>query len=248
MASRLVILQHNVLHWSRERRNELNNNYRDSDPDVILINSHGQKDCEKVKLFGYKVYQSNKSGEMNDGIAIAVKGNIKHKIIDDFEEEFMATEIDTPTGPIIVATAYLPPRRPLPPHPDLIRLARYHKPVYLLGDLNARHQTFGNRTGSNPVGHALARLMREGKYHHLGPHFPTLIRRNCATNPDLVLTNRRAFLNHHLREGEISTSDHLPVIMTLSTNPIQIPSVPLFLMHLLLRDNSQIYSKRPIST
>ena len=78
MMNSLKIIQHNVMHWGYERRNELSNLYRETDPDIILLNSHGLKNENKIKIFQYNIYQSNKSGELNDGVAIAIKKNIKH--------------------------------------------------------------------------------------------------------------------------------------------------------------------------
>ena len=52
--TRLRIIQHNVLQWSK-RKIELYNIYRDFDPDLILLNSHGIKDDSNIKVFGYTV-------------------------------------------------------------------------------------------------------------------------------------------------------------------------------------------------
>lgn len=49
--------------------------------------------------------QSNKSHELNDGVAIATKNNIQHKIINNFHSDPLAVEINTP-----FTTLYLPPR------------------------------------------------------------------------------------------------------------------------------------------
>ena len=40
------------------------------------------------------------------------------------------------------------------------------------------------------------------------------------TKPDVVLGNRHAFYNIAITEGEITTSDHMPIIVTLSTKAI----------------------------
>lgn len=122
--TRLQIIQHNVLRWTKERAHELTNTYREFDPDIILINSHGKPETERIKIYTYNTYTSNKSGEANDGVAIAVKNNIKHKVIDDFQAEVLAIELDTSLGPIIIATAYFPPRRPYLPDANFLRLLR----------------------------------------------------------------------------------------------------------------------------
>ena len=44
-----------------------------------------------------------------------------------------------------------------------------------------------------------------------------------STTPDKALTNRNFYYNIHLQQGPITTSDHFPIIATISSNPIQIP-------------------------
>ncbi|XP_063613809.1 uncharacterized protein LOC134787049 [Penaeus indicus] len=194
-------------------------------PHIILINSHGLNNSKKIKIHTYTIYQTNHTGERNDGVALAIKNNINHKIYNNFNSELIAVEINTPHGPIIIATVYLPPRRPYIPDQDIFQLLRHRKPTYILGDWNAQHPTFGyNHT--NAVGRGLVSRILDGTLTHIGPHFPTFINNRTATTPDIVLTNRYAHLNIHLSQGEITTSDHLPIIATLSTNPIMVPTLP----------------------
>ena len=144
-----------------------------------------------------------------------------HKLLDGFEH-LLAVEIETNRGPIVIATAYLPPRRQIFPFPEFYRFSRLRKPGYFLGDLNARHWVLGHDARINQTGHNVARLLQEGDLTHMGPDFPTYIRDNCATSPDIVLGNRDASLNVHLKPGPLTTSDHLPIVATISTNPILI--------------------------
>lgn len=67
--------------------------------------------------------------------------------------------------------------------------------------------------------------MGDYRLQHLGPSFPTLIRHNSATSPDIVI-NRYGYFNYRFTPGSLTTSDHLPVIMEISTNPILIPTTP----------------------
>ena len=64
---RLRIIQHNVLSWGN-RKYDLINTYRQYDPDIILLNSHGLRNDDKLKIPGYKVYLQNFS---NDAIGIS---------------------------------------------------------------------------------------------------------------------------------------------------------------------------------
>ena len=185
---KLSIVFHNVLTWTFHRRNELCNYYRTLDPDIILLNSTGLKHSDTIKIFGYNVYHCNKSNEPQSGIAIAVKTSIVHQLIDDFQEDVLSVRIRTTRGNIEIATTYLPPRRPIFPVEDILKIARKPYPTYILADLNATHRALGHHR-DNPRGISLVNLINRNLLTHLGPNFPTYFSRN-ATIPDLVLTNR----------------------------------------------------------
>ena len=79
--SSLVIVHHNTLHW-RTNYLSLANTYRKIDPDVILINSHGNQNDNKIRIFNYNIIQCNSTGERSDGSAICIRRSIPYKIID----------------------------------------------------------------------------------------------------------------------------------------------------------------------
>ena len=218
--SRLTIIQHNVLHW-RTHKHDITNAYLQLDPDIILINAHGLINNERIHIYNYNTYQTNKTNTIHDGVAIAIKQNIPHRIIDNYTSEMLSVIIQTSAGDIQIATAYTPPRRPTPPATDLLKIANSHLPTYLLADLNARHFTLGHNN-SNQIGTTLARIMNLGKLYHIGPNFKTFLGRHQGT-PDIILTNNKAFHNYYIQPGPLTTSDHLPIVLTLSTSPIQIP-------------------------
>ena len=214
-----------MLRWNPPRSTELANTYLQLAPDILLLNSHGET-TRRIKLFPYKVYQCNKRRRrLGGGVAIAIKSNIPHTIIDDFDSDLLAIRVTTAHGDIIIATCYRPPSQGYLPTRDLHRLAALNQPVYLLGDFNANHRLFGYRR-ANRVGSELARLIACGEWTHLGPPFKTFYGYRSATTPDIVLCNRHAHLNFHMAPGPLTSSDHVPVILTLSTNPIAIPTAP----------------------
>ncbi len=147
-----------------------------------------------------------------------MKCNIKYKLYDDFETDFLAIEVETSLGPVIIATTYLPPRRPYLPYPDMHRLLDNNVPTYILGDFNGRHTVFGNKE-NNTVGKSLVNLINQGKLIHLGPFFPTFFLQNSSTNPDKIFSNKHHYLNCFSEPGGTTTSDHLPIIFNLSTRP-----------------------------
>ena len=217
----LKIIQHNVLAWTKMRANELYNTYVTYDPDVILINSTGRKQVEQIKIYQYNVYQRNYKNEDNAGIAIAVKKNIKHKILDDFQEDLLALEIETVRGKIIISTKYSPPRYVDDTIQNLMRIMRKPYPVYFFGDLNAKHTQLGN-SQNNIMGSYIAQGIQQGIIAHLGPEFPTFITGRGKGTPDIALGNRHANMNLVLKQGPASTSDHFPIYIVISTKPIQV--------------------------
>ncbi len=152
---------------------------------------------------------------------------MQHKLLDDFDTYFLAIEIHTTQGPILIATTYLPPRRPYLPFPDMYRLLNNNIPTLILGDFNCSHTRLGSST-NNTVGKSIVNLIDQGNLIHLGPQFPTYISHNAATNPDKVFTNKHNYLNTLIEPGNITTSDHIPIILTLSTRPIYIKTKEFF--------------------
>lgn len=118
----IKILQHNVLHWNT-RKFSLTQTYKQINPHIILINSHGLKTEEQLKIHGYTTYKINSSEELSDGSAILIKSNIQHKIDDNYITDLLEITVETEIGEISIATTYLPPRRPYLPYPDIHRLA-----------------------------------------------------------------------------------------------------------------------------
>ena len=217
-------VQHNVAHWKTNRL-ILSNTYRQLNPDIILINSHGLPDTEPIKLHGYNTYQNNSSGGLHDGSAILIKSNIQHKMDDNFITDCILVTIHTNTGPINIATTYLPPRRPYLPYPDIHQIASNNAPTYIIGDLNAKHNYLGDNY-NNRVGAALKHLIDRNLIRHLGPNFPTFFSYNSSTNPDIILSNKHTYHNTKVEAGPVTASDHIPIIFTITSKAITAPVFP----------------------
>ena len=74
----LNVIQHNVLSWNKHKF-ALYNTYRHLDPHIILLNSHGCKSDQEIKMFIYNTIKVNKTNTLHDGAAIAVRRDIKYK-------------------------------------------------------------------------------------------------------------------------------------------------------------------------
>ena len=227
--TRLRVILHNVLTWDT-RKYDLTNTYRQYDPDIILLTSHGLTDDKKLKIPGFRVYQRNTDNTRMDGVAIAIRHRLQHRLDDDFLSETLAVTTDTTDGPVTIATMYLPPRRQYIPHPDFLKLFRQQTPVFLAGDLNARHPTLNTAT-TNRVGRELVQYLRHQTVRHIGPAFPTYYGPNSTSSPDIVLTNTNNFFYHTLTPGPMTTSDHIPIILDISTSPILLPTHETYSFH-----------------
>lgn len=139
-------------------------------------------------------------------------------------QHFLAVKISTHQSELIIATTYARPNAGIP-YGDVVGLFNHtHLPVYLLGDLNGAHTAF-NHPRTNAHGRELYQILRQKNLRFLGPDFPTIYTANGTGRPDLAFTNRRSLpLHHHMSPGQPCGSDHLPVILRISSSPISVPS------------------------
>ena len=218
------ILAHNVNGW-HNKRYSLYNTYKTEDPDVVLLSEHGVEEEANMKMFGYDVIHKNPTQERYDGAAIGIKRHIKYKRGSVMEESYISVIIETNIGSLEIAAGYQPPRRDYLPVHSLIQLFNKPHPVLLIGDLNARTAVSGYRT-YNGIGRSLNTLIDRGIVTRLGPDFPTFFYQQSATKPDIVLSNNIITYNYHIKPGPPTVSDHVPIVMIISTAPIQVEIPP----------------------
>ena len=196
------------------------------DLDVILIAHTGLKDDDdkqRLKMSPYTCYQFNPTGNFYAGVGILIKKNIKHKLVTHkFQHDTIAIQVETPTGPIILATIYHRPSFNYLPFEDLEWLANHQTPTYLLADLNAHHASLPHHNKTDLKGRYLHDIfLTRGRLIHIGPAFPTFHKPGSqGTAPDIVLTNKHTYHNHYISPLRINTSDHAPIKLTISTKPI----------------------------
>ena len=192
----------------------------------MLLQDHGLRNNSKLKLWNYSVIQQNKTNELHDGTAIAIRKDLKYTEESSFIEEMQAINLLTSRGNITIATAYQPPRRSHLLREDFTKLFRRCNPTFLLADLNARCRESGYRSPFNQQGRNLKTFIQDGLCSRIGPDFATFITARSATTPDIVLTNNAGLPNYWIRQGNPTSSDHQTILMELSWAPIQIPIKP----------------------
>ena len=166
----LKIVQHNVLHWTKDRSTELANYYRQENPDIILLNSTSIINNNIMKIYNYNIIQKNALNERNAGVAIGIKKNISYKIMDDFVEDILGIELMTTRVPIIILTNYSPPRRNNIPIGEIENILQKNLPVYFAGDINAHIPALGYNN-YNDNGKIIKRLLEQNKIKLMWPDF-----------------------------------------------------------------------------
>ena len=223
--STIKVAFQNVNGW-KNKVDDIRCSFLNLDLDVILVAHTGLKDGIKedlLKLNPYISYQHNPTGAHYAGVGILVKRNIKHKLISrKFRHDTIAIQIETPTGPIILATNYHRPRLPDLPIDDLEWLANHQTPTYLLADLDAHLATLPHHNHTDRKGRVLNDIfLSRGRLIHIGPAFPTFYAPGSqGTAPDIVLSNKHTYHNHYITPLRVNTSDHTPIKLTISSKPI----------------------------
>ena len=197
---------------------------RNKNPDIVLLNNTGTPPTP-IKYYGYTTTYTRDT--QYDGVAIMVKSVLKHTFRTEWQNpHFLAVDITTIHGKMIIATTYARPNRGIPGASMLTLFNNTNIPVYLIADLNSSHASFGHAS-ANPHGHYMNHLMHTKNLRFLGPDFPTCFNHRGKGRPDLIFANRQTIqFNHHISAGPPCGSDHIPIIVKISTNPISVPARP----------------------
>ena len=103
----LHVLQHNVLAW-KPHKAQLQQIFKSLDPH-ILINAHGCREREGIKIHNYSISKKNRTNDAHDGVAIGVRRDIN--FIQVPLQDMMAVRVKLAHEEVVVATGYCPFRR-----------------------------------------------------------------------------------------------------------------------------------------
>ena len=226
MNSEITIRYLNTQHYNRDREAAFVRYLTANEPNVIMMASTGRAQSDHIHIPGYYTFQTNKANELHAGAAICIRKGQKFTAVNNFYTDTIGIKLETSQGPIMLMTGYSPPRHNFLPEQDLGYLIRHNLPALYAGDLNARSSLFGYNTGANIKGRALSRLIFRNQLQHIGPVFNTFFTRQSATKPDIVLTNNRFYLNYHIAPGGLAPTDHIPMDIKISANPIMVLCPP----------------------
>ena len=129
-------------HWQTNKIS-FYNNIRSEDPVILLLNEHGVRENGKIRIYGYKIEWKNLSKKARDGAPLAIKRKIKHRIINNLFNNSVACKIQTNIEPVIIATAYIPPRGPIIPRTNFDISKTHNCPMCWV--INGNHRQLGDR-------------------------------------------------------------------------------------------------------
>ena len=144
------------LNWNARslfsNEDEFFNFLRTHNIDVAVITETFLKPCHSLKSDpNYKIYRNDRLKGAGRGVAIAIRGRIKHKLLPSFNTRVIETlgiEIEINMGKFIIIVAYLPfqcnGEQNIFFKGDLQKFTRNKTKFFIIGDFNSKHRSWNN--------------------------------------------------------------------------------------------------------
>lgn len=194
--------------------------------DVLLISETHMTNNKIILMKGYQIYYTNHpDGTSHAGSAIIIKENIQqHSLLNFKQAHLQATviSIDDWQGSLNIASVYCPPRHQVDEqmYSDFFNTlgSRY----IAGGDWNSKNTFWGSRL-TTTRGRELKKAIDSNSLNILTTGEPTYWPTDPNKTPDLIdffITKGMSGLYTNVESSLDGTSDHTPVICTLSTTII----------------------------
>ncbi|KAI5744405.1 hypothetical protein M8J76_001994 [Diaphorina citri] len=194
--------------------------------DIALISETHFTSQSYFHIPNYKTYMTHRpDGKSFGGTAVLVKANIPHHESTHYQTiSIQATTVKIESLPffITVSAVYCPPRHAIQPQDFTALINTFDKPFIAGGDWNAKHTFWGSRLIS-PRGRALYNATRSGNFKIISTGEPTHWPSDPTRRPDVIdffVTNGVADSYIHVENRDELSSDHSPIILTLSAQVI----------------------------
>jgi hypothetical protein len=194
--------------------------------DIMLVSETRFTEKSYVKIVGYTIYTTNHpSGNAHGGTAILIKNTIKHfenhKYIHDYLQS-TSIGVQGLNFPLILSAIYCPPRHNIVENQFNAFFEDLGQRFIAGGDWNAKHQYWGSRLNT-PRGRQLFKSVMSKNLQCLSTGEPSYWPSDSNRVPDLLdfFVCKGISSNYtHVESLCDLTSDHTPVILTLSMNVI----------------------------
>lgn len=213
-----------ILNWNacslRSKNRELSAFLDQEGIDIAVITETHLKPEVNIFIPDFRLVRLDRCGSEGGGVAVALRRNVNCTLLPSFQLqiiEAVGVRVETSIGPITIIAAYCPKQTNINDgtsaalKQDLVKLTRRQGQFILAGDLNARHETWGNPR-RNRNGLILQQDLEEGHYTILSPDSPTRLSRSGAhATIDIFLTNMADNISQPVVHQDLS-SDHYPVV------------------------------------
>lgn len=172
------------------------------------------------------LYATYPSGKAHAGSAIIIKNNIRYNLLNIIRKEYIpvtAITIQLNNVNLNVAAAYCPPRHNIKIDQYVALLSGFGLRFILGGDFNAKHTAWGSRL-ITPKDRELFNAINNCDCDYFTSRKPTYWPADNNKNPDLIdLYITKDISANYIEVENIDdlTSDHVSILMTISTTVIR---------------------------
>lgn len=196
--------------------------------DIMLISETHCTTKSFIRIPNYNIYNTrHPDGTAHGGTAVIIRKTIKHHNLPNYRlDHIQATSvvIEDWVGPITISALYSPPKHSI----NQDQYESYFKTLgnrfIAGGDYNAKHGQWGSRV-ANTKGRQLLKTINKNSYGYISTGEPTYWPTDRARQPDLMdfCVTKNIPQRYAIAESCLDlSSDHSPVIITLSTELVQI--------------------------
>ena len=200
--------------------------------DILLISESHFTNLTVFKIPHYNVYNTpHPDGTAHGGTTLIIRNTISHYELPQYQtNKIQATIVEVNTMPwrFTVAAIYSPPRHNISTDEYKDFLQTLGNRFIVGGDWNAKHTQWGSRLTTSK-GRNLWRAMRDSNYDYISNGAPTYWPTDPRKLPDLLdfFVSHGLHRNNYLIHSNYDlSSDHTPVIVSLSTAAINKPLPP----------------------
>jgi Reverse transcriptase (RNA-dependent DNA polymerase)/Endonuclease-reverse transcriptase len=185
-------------------------------PIVVILTDTRHKQRPWFNFLGYTLYHAP-TPDIVGGVIVLVRSDIPSRPapspFNSYPPYWYSTSVEINIGtPYTITGVYRRPNSILYPFTHHIQPFIRRKSHFIIGDLNAKHQLWGNKT-KNVIGTWLS----QQSISIVIPPTHTFAINNRYSTIDVLLTHRPELFTDTITLDSLSTSDHLPVLYTFTS-------------------------------
>lgn len=195
--------------------------------DILLISETHFTTRSYVRIPNYVIYHTeHPDGNAHGGTAIIIRQTIVHHELPKYEMDFLqatTVQVNKLNNPLIISAVYCPPRHNIKKQHLEPFFGSLGQTFITGGDFNAKHVSWGSRL-TTTKGRELYALINENNYSTLSTGEPTYWPTDVNKIPDLLdfcITHGISSNYLDIQSNFDLTSDHTPIIVTISTTIIK---------------------------